>query len=49
MLSFDIYWIALPSVEKYLQEAIIVEVSKKTLKTVQAPAITFCRYGPEDT
>ena len=49
MLFFNIVWITLPSIVKYLQEAIVVEVSTKTLNTLQAPAVTFCRYGPEDT
>ena len=49
MLFFNIVWITLPSIVKYLQEAIVVEVSTKTLNTLQAPAVTFCRYGPQDT
>ena len=49
MLFFNIVWITLPSIVKYLQEAIVVEVSTKTLNTLKAPAVTFCRYGPEDT
>ena len=49
MLFCNILWITLPSIVKYLEEAIVVEVSTKTLNTLQAPAVTFCRYGPEDT
>ena len=48
MFSFNIWQIVWPSIEKYLQKAIVVEVSTRKSDSVQAPAATFCRYGPVD-
>ena len=43
MFTINTWLIVIPSIQKYLQRAIMVEVSTETLETLHAPAITFCR------
>ena len=49
MLLVDIWHIVLPSIQKYRQKAIVVEVSTTKSDSLLAPAATFCRYGPQDS
>ena len=49
MFSLNMWLIVVPTLEKYLQRAIVVEVSSKPSDSLQAPAVTFCRYGPQES
>ena len=49
MLLLNIWHIVLPSIQKYRQKAIVIEVSTTKSDSLLAPAATFCRYGPQDS
>ena len=43
MFTTNTWLFVLPSINKYLQGAIMVEVSTKSSEYLHAPAVTFCR------
>ena len=47
MLLFDLWYIMRPCIFKYLGEGIMIEVSNKPSGSLQSPAITVSRIGPD--
>ena len=45
MLAINIRYVAQPTIEKYLEKGIMIEVSTFSPEYVVAPAVTFTRRG----
>ena len=45
MLAINIRYVAQPTIEKYLEKGIMIEVSTISPEYVVAPAVTFIRRG----
>ena len=47
MLFFNLWYIMRPCIVKYLEEGVMIEVSNKPSGSLQSPAITVSRIGPD--
>ena len=47
MLGINIWLVAKPSIEKFLDQGIMIEVSTDTPETLVHPAVTLGRIGPD--
>ena len=47
MLLINILFISLPSIKKYLEKGIVIEVSTESLEDLPSPAFTISRIGAD--
>ena len=47
MLVFNILYVSKPSIEKYFERGIVIEVSTASLYDLPSPAFTISRMGPD--
>ena len=47
MLGINIWLVAKPSIEKFVDQGIMIEVSTETPETLVHPAVTLGRIGPD--
>ena len=48
MFGLNIYYVAEPSIRKYLTKGIMIEVSTETPEYLDFPAVTIYRLGPDE-
>ena len=47
MLGVNIWFVAIPSIEKFLDQGIMIEVSTEKPERLVHPAVSFGRVGPD--
>ena len=47
MLGINILFVAIPSIEKFLDQGIMIEVSTEKPEKLVHPAVSFGRIGPD--
>ena len=48
LLLINLIYVSIPSINKYLDHGIVIEVSTASLNDVSSPAFTFSRIGPDE-
>ena len=48
MFVVNIIYVSEPSIKKYFERGIVIEVSTVSLDNIQSPAFTFSRRGPDE-